>query len=170
MNKDQNWISIISFRDYNEAIIVQSMLEAEGIQAVMQDKSSISNYSEAFMHGSIEIYVPNSQAEKSGLTLSFAQKLDPDQARDIKNYEIETWNLIRSKRYGSDRYDRKKLAISKARLSDEGTTVQLFVPDIQPVDVMSIYFKITDQEGNPLEGKIQNTIHNLAGEDPLTLR
>ena len=67
---DQSWISIISFSDYNEAIIVHSMLESEGINAVMQDKASIQNYSEAFMHGSIRIHVPQDQVEKSNEILN----------------------------------------------------------------------------------------------------
>lgn len=63
MNK--KWIPIISFSNYNEATIVHSMLEANNIQAVIEDKATIQNYTEAFMHGSIKIYVEAAQIEEA---------------------------------------------------------------------------------------------------------
>ena len=67
---NQNWIRVISFFDYNEANIVNAMLESNGISVVMEDKATISNYSEAFMHGTINIFVPYDQVDASVMLLN----------------------------------------------------------------------------------------------------
>jgi len=46
-------------------------------------------------------------------------------------------------------------------LSEDGKTVMLTLPDIQPVDVMTITYKLSDTKGTSMEGTLQNTIHNL---------
>ena len=109
------------------------------------------------------------KAVQSRLVLRFDHALDPDKAQDIDNYEIKTWNLLRSSAYGSDRFDRKKLKISKAQISSDAKIVHLFINKIQPVDVMSISYTIEDKQGNPVEGHIQNTIHNLREDGQLSL-
>ena len=49
------------------------------------------------------------KASEIGIDLTFASVLDMDIAQDIKNYEIETWDLLRSSAYGSDRYNKQKI-------------------------------------------------------------
>lgn len=99
-----------------------------------------------------------------GIRLKFASKLDPEKAAEKKNFVINTWNLKRSSAYGSDRYDKKELKIQKATLSEDGQTIQLFLKDIEPVDVMTISYDISDIHGIPFKGTLQNTIHELTEE------
>jgi len=97
----------------------------------------------------------------SGITLSFDSKLNLQKATDSNNYKIKTWHLKRSSKYGSDRYNEQVLAISKVELQKDGKTVKLFLEHMKPVDVMTISFDISNLNGIPFKGTVQNTIHNL---------
>jgi hypothetical protein len=103
-------------------------------------------------------------AEKSGMKLTFADKLDPESATDVSNYEVKTWEIKRSSNYGSDRYNVKTLKISEARLLDNGRAVKLILNEIAPVDIMTIKYNIYSEAGTPLKGTEQNTIHALGND------
>lgn len=100
-------------------------------------------------------------AGETGIKLTFAQPLDQEKARQISNFEVKTWDLVRSSEYGSDRYNVQTLEITEARLSGDGKSVTLVLPAIEPVDVMTVRYTIADAEGNPVQGILQNTIHKL---------
>ena len=100
-------------------------------------------------------------AEKDGIVLSFASKLDTSKTKNRTNFEVQTWELLRSHKYGSKRYNTKTLDISKVSLGQDEKTVKLLLPDIAPVDIMKITYKVIDSHGNELSGKVQNTIHHL---------
>ncbi|HKK76402.1 MAG TPA: hypothetical protein VJ953_15085 [Saprospiraceae bacterium] len=53
------------------------------------------------------------------------------------------------------------LAIVSVNLIPDGKSVRLNIPYITPIDVMTIAYRLADTEGNPLEGKVQNTIHQM---------
>ena len=99
-----------------------------------------------------------------GLELTFDLNLDPKSAEEIGNYQIESWGLIRSSEYGSDRYNRKTHEISKIELHNDGHMVRIFVEGMEPVDVMTISYDISDNNKIALKGVLQNTIHNLNRE------
>lgn len=104
--------------------------------------------------------VPTSlSTSTSGVTLSFASTLDLKKAGDAKNYEINTWDLVRSRSYGSDRYNEQNLNISKVEVN--GNTVKLYLKNAKPVDVMTISYNLLDSDGNTMQGTVQNTIHLL---------
>ncbi|MEM9528969.1 MAG: DUF6797 domain-containing protein, partial [Bacteroidota bacterium] len=109
-------------------------------------------------------------AEDDGMVVTFASSLTPASAEDVSNYEVKTWDLVRSSRYGSDRYNIRTLEIAKVQLSEDGKTVKLMIPDVQPVDVMTIHYQLVDIEGNPVEGTLQNTIHELSPSSGETLQ
>lgn len=100
-----------------------------------------------------------------GMKLTFAMKLDARRATDVSNYEVKTWDLLRSSNYGSDRYNVKTLTISEARLSIDRTAVELIIDGIAPADVMTIFYNLTDDAGTVLKGTLQNTIHTLGAGD-----
>ncbi|EAR01777.1 DUF6797 domain-containing protein [Maribacter sp. HTCC2170] len=96
----------------------------------------------------------------SSVSLSFVDSLNLKKAGDVKNYEINTWDLVRSSSYGSDRYNEQNLKIAKVEVN--GNTVKLYLKNIKPVDVMTISYNLIDTSGNALKGTVQNTIHNLS--------
>ncbi len=103
----------------------------------------------------------------SGITLQFDSKLDPQKSTNSNNYLIKTWDLKRSSKYGSDRYNEQVLAISQVEIQEDGKSVKLFIKDIKPVDVMSISYDISSLNEIPLKGTLQSTIHNLKEDSSL---
>ena len=104
-------------------------------------------------------------AKKTGMNLTFASELNSESASKMSNYEIKKWDLIRSRKYGSERYNIETLDIFDIKISADGKTVKLILEDIAAVDVMTIKYDILDKEGIPLQGTVQNTIHALGNEE-----
>ena len=104
-------------------------------------------------------------AKKTGMTLTFASDLNSESATEISNYEVKKWDLIRSRKYGSERYNIETLDISDIKISADGKTVKLILEDIAPVDVMTIKYNVLDKEGVSLQGTVQNTIHALGDDE-----
>ena len=100
------------------------------------------------------------------MQITFAKKLDPVSVKDIANYRIQTWDLLRSRKYGSDHYNAKELKVSKAELSKDRKTLNLYISEIKPTWVMEIGYQLKDIDGEKVEGLIQNTIYDL-GPDPI---
>jgi hypothetical protein len=100
-------------------------------------------------------------AQKSGMKLTFAEKLDAESAVNVSNYEVKTWELKRTSDYGSDRYNEKILKISEVKLIDGGKGIKLMLDEIVPVDIMTINYNIFNETGIQLQGAVQNTIHAL---------
>ncbi len=98
-----------------------------------------------------------------GMQISFAQKLDPRSVSNIASYKVQTWDLLRSRKYGSKHYNEKELKVEKAELSADGKTIRLFIRNIKPTWVMEISYQLTDSEGKKVDGILQNTIYHLGG-------
>ncbi len=98
---------------------------------------------------------------EDGVALSFANTLAVEKAKDLANFEVQTWNLKRSSKYGSERYDVQTLKITDVVVDSDGKTVKLILPTIKAVAIMTISYNLKDTNGNTLKGKVQNTIHNL---------
>lgn len=101
------------------------------------------------------------KAQKSGMRIDFSGALDPAVARDPSRYTVRTWSLKRTADYGSRHYDEKTLVCQSAKLSDDGRSVTLELPGIQPTWGMSIEFKLKGMAGESVNGVIHNTIHSL---------
>jgi hypothetical protein len=93
------------------------------------------------------------------IVLEFDSTLDPNVASNVSNFEVKTWDLLRSKKYGSDRLNKKTLRISKAESLEN--RLELRINNLEKVDVITIDYKIKNSKGEPLSGSIQGTIHEL---------
>jgi hypothetical protein len=100
-------------------------------------------------------------AIKSGMRITFSNKVDVASASDAAHYKVETWDLKRSRSYGSEHYNTKILKVEKVEVSKDGKSVQLFIPEIKPTWVMQITYEIKESGGKQVTGIIQNTIHKL---------
>ncbi len=103
----------------------------------------------------------NLHVKKSGILLEFATLLDKNKAENIVNYKVETWDLLRSKKYGSDRLNRQSVSIVSAKILEDGKSIMLKMDNIKPVDVMTISYDIMDTKGQIMKGVLQNTIHKI---------
>jgi len=99
------------------------------------------------------------QVFEEGIVLNFDTQLDPSSTADLKNFEVKTWQLLRSKKYGSERLDQKVLEVSKAQA--EGSSLKLSIKNLEKVDVITIDYNIKNTKGELLRGSIQGTIHQL---------
>jgi hypothetical protein len=70
--------------------------------------------------------------------------------------------MKRTANYGSDHYDEKALTIRGAKLSADGRTLELDVPDVRPAWCMEIKYTLRAAGGRAVAGAIHNTIHQLA--------
>jgi len=104
-------------------------------------------------------------ALKSGLTLQFTERLDPDSI-DVKDIQIKTWSLKRTANYGSQHYDEQSLAIQNASLSADGKTLTLHIPDLRPTWCMEIKYALRSAAEDRGCGVIQNAIHELGDAAP----
>lgn len=101
-----------------------------------------------------------------GVEIGFAKKLDPRSVSNINNYKVQTWDLLRSRNYGSKHYNEKELKVEKAELSADGKTIRLFIRNMKPTWVMEINYQLTDSEGKKVDGIVQNTIYHLGAGKP----
>jgi hypothetical protein len=128
-------------------------------------------------------------ATKRGVRLDFACALDPASANDPQNWNVEVWNYVWSSAYGSPEIStleaaekpgelgkdgepqytkaqaaQKKhdpLTVKSTKVSADGKSVFLEIPEIKPVMQMSIKFGLKTADGLDLRSEVINTIHAL---------
>ena len=101
------------------------------------------------------------KALTSGIQLTFSSLLDKAVAEDPDQYTITTWALKRTRNYGSKRYNTQELTIDQVTLADDGKTILIHLPEIQPTWVMEITYALQGEDGKMLDGVVQNTIYEL---------
>jgi hypothetical protein len=108
-----------------------------------------------------EVHLPRElHAEKNGVSLTFTGPLDPDSVQS-GNFEIRVWDLKRTANYGSKHFNERPLPVSASTLSEDGRRVTLQIPELQPTWGMEIKYVLRSMSGEPVEGRIHNTIHRL---------
>ncbi len=108
------------------------------------------------------LYVPlELHARRGELTLKFTGELAADRVTETARWEVKTWSLKRTAKYGSDHYDEKPLAVAAATLDDDRRTVRLELPELEPTWSMEIKYTIQAADGTPVLGTVHNTIHAL---------
>ena len=101
------------------------------------------------------------QAAKNKITLTFTDAFETTSLEETSNWNIQAWELKRTKKYGSEHYNQRKLNVQNASASTDGKTVTLTLPDLKPTWGMSIHAALKDKQGKPITRLIHNTIHNL---------
>ena len=102
---------------------------------------------------------------KDGVELTFAAKLNTSLSAKPENFEVKSWDLLRSSKYGSERLHTKTLKIIDIKMGSDGKSLKIILEGIKPVDVMTIAYTITDDAGNKYKEKVQSTIYNLRNND-----
>ncbi len=98
-------------------------------------------------------------AKKRGMKITFSDKVDMESAARVENYKVETWDLVRSRAYGSEHHHVKTLKVEKVEVSADGKSILLVLPEIKPTWVMQISYQLKDKDGGMVPGLIQNTIY-----------
>ncbi len=96
------------------------------------------------------------------IEIEFSDPLAQQSPEMIRNSIIvRTWALKRTANYGSAHYNKKEIEVAGASLSPHGKILRLKIPDLEPVWQMSIKYYLKGANGEPVEGEIQNTIHEI---------
>jgi putative heme-binding domain-containing protein len=103
-------------------------------------------------------------ARRDGIAITFTGALDRSASTDPRAYTVRVWGLERSANYGSEHFDEHALTVRAAKLSGDGRTVELAIPDLAPTWCMAITYAIKAESGSEVAGEIHNTIHKLGAD------
>jgi glucose/arabinose dehydrogenase len=105
-------------------------------------------------------------AVPGGLKISFTQALDEELAEDPESFGVKACNIRWTHDYGSGEYlvdgDSKgwtPFKVKSAKLGDDGKSVTLEIPGIQPVHMMEITIDVETEDGDEIITKINSTLH-----------
>jgi type 1 glutamine amidotransferase len=106
---------------------------------------------------------------KGELSLTFAAPLDRESAEDVQGYAVEQWNYLYSRSYGSKEYSvnnpgiegHDAVTVKGARLSADGKTVTLVVPEVKPVMQIKVKYDLETQGAEAARGEVFGTIHKV---------
>jgi hypothetical protein len=106
----------------------------------------------------------------NNFTLTFSEPLDRELAEDLESYSAEMWNYKWSSTYGSpdfsvatpDKQGRDSVKITAAKLSEDGRTVVLTIPEMRAAMQFAINFNLETERGEPLQNAIYATINELS--------
>ena len=101
------------------------------------------------------------RARSDGMALEFATPLNRTIAEDPARYTVTTWDLKRTRRYGSDRYNLTELEVEEVTLGQDGRSLLIHLPEIRPTWVMEITYELQTESGETFDGAVQNTIYAL---------
>lgn len=101
------------------------------------------------------------KAETRKLTVSFSDPIARETIADTKNFAFTTWDLKRTKNYGSKHYNEQQLEISQASLSPDGKQLTLTIPELSPTWCYELKCRLTTKDGDIVERVLHGTIHNL---------
>jgi len=111
------------------------------------------------------------RALQDGLLITFNEKISTEPAALASAFQLEGWNYHWSSNYGSPRLDLRdgsdgttELEVLSAKLSDDGTQVQLKISDMTVAMQMHLKWDLEFEEVGSAESFIHFTVHKLATE------
>ncbi len=107
------------------------------------------------------------RAITGGMAIDFTDPLGAAEAISPQDFTVKSWSLKRSANYGSKHHDERELRVTGVRLSSDGKTLQLAIPDLAPTWGMSIECQLRGVGGQVITRTIHNTIHHLGPGVPL---
>lgn len=124
------------------------------------------------------VYMPTEfHITKTGMNIVFPQPLDKSEAQDTNNFNAWWFNLKWSAASGSPKFSPtnpgqrwdansseppgEPLDIRSAKLAPDGKTIQLEIPGLKPVDVMTVRIKIKAADGTRINLELVNTINKV---------
>ena len=103
------------------------------------------------------------------IVVEFAESLDPKSAVDAASWKIEQWGYRWSGDYGSrhwsvadpNREAHDPVAVAAVTLREDGKSVFLKIDKLRPVMQMMIGYSLKGADGEKVEGKVFNTVHEV---------
>lgn len=107
-----------------------------------------------------------------GVLVRFDVPLDAKKATDPASYSLQSWSYKRTYKYGSPQYKadgtpgQDTLPVSAAYLSQDGRSVFIAVPDMQPVMQLRVGWSLATKDGAAFEQNGYTTPYELAPFNP----
>ena len=112
--------------------------------------------------------VTNCQVHASELRIAFSFAIDPAVTTKLDSYSAQQWNYKWKGDYGSNAYHpetgevgKQNLKIVGAKLSDDGKSLTLQVPELRSVDQLHLRLNLIDAAGEAFAEDIYWTIHAI---------
>ncbi|HEV7925446.1 MAG TPA: hypothetical protein VGR14_08830, partial [Verrucomicrobiae bacterium] len=107
------------------------------------------------------------KVKRNGLSLKFNFALDPASALDAASYHLEEWNYLWAETYGSEQYSLQhpgtkghdQMKIASIKLSDDGRSVFLTIPDVRPVNQVELRLNLKGADGSQFKELAYLTIN-----------
>ena len=145
---------VVRGRFLDDDLFVTSMFSWAGSQQAPGGLHRI-RYRERSIHLPLRI-----EARRSTLRIQLTEAVDPKSVTPAA-FEVRAWDLRRTPEYGSDHYRERELEVVAARLQDDGTTVELTIPNLAPSWGMSTRLTLYDTDGNKFTREIHHSIFEL---------
>jgi hypothetical protein len=100
------------------------------------------------------------RATKSGISFQLSDPIDPASVKP-GNFQVEAWELQRSKNYGSKHLNQREWRVARAEVDEDRKTVTLTIPEIEPTWSMSIEMALQGPDGEAIERVIHNSVFEL---------
>ena len=104
-------------------------------------------------------------ARDGAIEITFSEALAPESAKDVGSYQVKTWDLKRTKNYGSPHINEQKREVTSAELLDDQHTVRLSLNDLSATRGMEIICELKDAKGITFKRVIHNTIYGFTSND-----
>ena len=117
-------------------------------------------------------YVPlDVRSSDKGVLLRFGVELEKDIATSLYSYTVDRWNYKRTKEYGSGNYKmdgepgQEATPVANAYLSKDRKAVFLAIPNMKPVQSMSVTYRMAVKTDLPVIKSTYLTVHGLKKMD-----
>ncbi|MDA0839095.1 MAG: PA14 domain-containing protein [Planctomycetota bacterium] len=105
---------------------------------------------------------------QTGIEITFNRPVQTESIQ-AENFSAEMWNYTWTGAYGSADYSilnpgkhgKDKLSISSAKLSADGKTASLEIPQLQECMQWMVRYRLKTADGNPLENEVYGTINKM---------
>jgi glucose/arabinose dehydrogenase len=111
------------------------------------------------------------RSASNGMLVQFQQPLDAAYSTNLANFSLQRWNYRRTSSYGSGHYlpdgapGQEFVPIHLALLSGDRRSLFLYVPNMKPVMQMELTYRLKSQAGEPFDGHVYFTVHELQDLD-----
>ena len=101
------------------------------------------------------------RANPGALTIVLSDPIDPESLTPV-SASYRSWQLIRSRRYGSNHHDEMEHPVESLHLAEDGRTLTIRIPTLATTDSYELLLHLQSPEGTPIERSLHGTIHRLS--------
>jgi mono/diheme cytochrome c family protein len=95
------------------------------------------------------------------LRITFSDPLDSAAAETPASYQLTTWDIRRTERYGSAHLNESAMEIRSASVSPDKRTVTLHIPSLAPTRCLRLAATLKAADGGDFTREVHATIHRL---------